>query len=311
MASKRVHVSFLVMMAFVLASTSLVGSTVLQAKPRKLARIDFVGNRFFEADALQKALRLVKPGDEWNPAMLEADIEMNLKGFLKERGFMRCELSVEDIEEDSEYVVVHIRVSEGKQYRLSELRLIESSVFSDEALISQFALRPGDIVNHSAIKQGLERIKGMYADQGYINMSYLPEQRFDESAGTVALKFRFIEEIPFTIDLVGFVGGEQAEEDEARSVVLVRPGGLFRPTALDGSIEALNKPRRFQELTAEDVIVTAVDNEKRSSADCVLAQAEASQMRLTRPLRREDARITKTRDARLRMLAPPYGPPAQ
>jgi Surface antigen variable number repeat len=210
MGSARVHVSFLVMVAFGLASASLVASdALLQAEPRKLARIDFVGNRFFEADTLQKALRLVKPGDERNRAMLKADIEMNLKGFFKEQGFIRCELSVEDIEEDSEYVSVQIRVTEGKQYRLSELRLMESPVFSDEVLIPQFALQPGDIVNFSAIKQGLNRIKRMY--------------------------------------------------------------------------------RRLR---------------KRSRADRVPTQAEASQMRLTKPPRREDARITKPRDARLRMLAP-------
>jgi outer membrane protein assembly factor BamA len=263
MENKRVHVNFLVMAAFGLASASLIASDgVLQPQPRKLARIDFVGNRFFEADALHKALRLIKPGDEWNPGMLEADIEMNLRRFLKEHGFIQCELSVEDIEEDSESVFVQIRVREGKQYRLAELRLMESSLFSDEALISQFDLQPGDIVNSSAIKQGLERIKRMYADRGYINWSYLTEQTFDEAAGIMALKFTFVEDIPFRIDLVGFVGGEQAEEDEARKTVVVRPGELLRQTDLEASIAALNTLRHFREVTAEDVIITPVDYEQ-------------------------------------------------
>jgi outer membrane protein insertion porin family len=263
MASKKVNVSFRVMVAFGLASACLFANdSVLKPQPRKLARIDFVGNRYFEADALNKALRLVKPGGEWNPGMLEADIEMNLRGFLKEHGFIKSDLSVENIEKDSESVFVQIRVREGKQYRLAELRLMGSSVFSDEALISQFTLQRGDIVNSSAIKQGLERIKRMYADRGYINWSYLPEQTFDEAAGIMALKFTFFEDIPFTIDLVGFVGGEQAEEDEARKVVVVRPGELFRPTDLEASIAALNTLRHFREVTAEDVIVTPVDYEQ-------------------------------------------------
>jgi outer membrane protein assembly factor BamA len=92
-------------------------------------------------------------------------------------------------------------------------------------------------------------------------MSYLPEQSFDESAATMALKFRFVEDIPFTIDLVGFVGGEQAEEDAARRLIVVRPGELFRPTDLEASIAALNMLRHFQEVTEEDVIVTP-DDEK-------------------------------------------------
>src|SRR5262245_7432937 len=116
MANKRFHVIFLVMAAFWLASACLIASdAVLQSQPKTLARIDFIGNRFFTPDALHKALRLIKPGDEWNPAMLEADIEMNLRGFVKEHGFIKCELSAEEFEKDSESVVVQIRVREGKQ----------------------------------------------------------------------------------------------------------------------------------------------------------------------------------------------------
>ena len=72
-----------------------------------------------------------------------------------------------------------------------------------------FGLEKGDVVNYKKIKDGLENIKKLYGNLGYINWSYLPEQTFDEQNRTMNLKFRFVEDKQFFVHRIQLCGKYQ------------------------------------------------------------------------------------------------------
>jgi hypothetical protein len=81
-------------------------------------------------------------------------------------------------------------------YRLAALQIKDAKVFTAEELLAQFSIKPGDLVRIAEIKNGLEKIKAMYEDRGYINWSYVPEQVFDHPNKRMSLTFWLDEGVP-------------------------------------------------------------------------------------------------------------------
>ncbi|HYK89593.1 MAG TPA: POTRA domain-containing protein [Acidobacteriota bacterium] len=243
-----------------LASLSPAPGQVSTPKVRMLGTIEFTGNKVFSQETLRKQLRIIRIGGPYNSAMLESDVEKNLKAFLKENGYMTCETSWEERVLADGTVGLRINVVEGIQYHLVVLEIKGAQVISGEELISQFHLRPGDVLNFAEVKQGLERIRRMYSDKGYIDWSYTPEMKFNSDSRTAELRFSIQEGVQYRIAYVGIVGcGEQEEEDRVRSLIGLRPGEFFSQSVLEASVAAINKLGLYQELKEKDYVLMPLE----------------------------------------------------
>jgi len=244
----------------VLNGFSLVQEPVSAPKPRTLVSIEFTGNQFFDQETLRRQLRLVRVGDPFDSEKLTADVERNLVLFLKENGFMQCEVTWEERSFPNGSVGVRIRVTEGLQYRLSKLEVKEVKAFKTEEIAAQFHLRPGDVLNFGEVKRGLERIRQMYSDKGFIDFSYIPEQNFNSATQKADLTFTFQEGLRYRIAYVGIVGcGDQEEEDRLRSTIGLRPGDFYQESALEAAVAAINKLGLYREVGEQDYTVTPID----------------------------------------------------
>jgi outer membrane protein assembly factor BamA len=196
-------------------------------KFRTLGTIEFTGNKSFDQETLRKQLHLVRIGGPYDSGKLETDIDLNLKGFLKENGFMQCQTTWEERSLADGSVGIKINVVEGIQFRLAKLEIKGAKVFPAEEVTAQFHLRPGDVLNFAEVRRGLERIRQIYWDKGFIDFSYIPDQDINPASQTAGLVFTFEEGPRFRIAYVGIVGcGEQAEEDRVRAQIGLRPGRL-------------------------------------------------------------------------------------
>jgi outer membrane protein assembly factor BamA len=231
-----------------------------QVPEEKILRHLELKSSFPDSALLLKQLRIIHVDGPVSTGMIEADIETNLKSFLKERGYMEAEVTWDEFSITGRFVGVRIHVAPGMQYRLSRLEFREVKAFPMNEIADQFPLRPGDIVNFRMIKEGLGKVKEMYAEQGYINWSYIPEQNIDSSAGSMDLAFTFVEDIPCRIGFVVFTGcGEQAEEDRLRELLQLRPGEVFRASDLKASLIALNKLGLYGEIREKDAELLPVE----------------------------------------------------
>src|ERR1700678_4117741 len=84
------------------------------------------------------------------------------------------------------------------QYRLEAVLFEGSRSFSPEQLKERFNVPVGDKFNHTAIGQGLERLRQLYGDNGYINFTAVPSLQLDKDRGTVVLTISIDDGIQFT-----------------------------------------------------------------------------------------------------------------
>jgi outer membrane translocation and assembly module TamA len=94
------------------------------------------------------------------------------------------------------------------QYRLEAVLFEGSRSFSPERLKETFNVPVGDKLNHTAIGQGLERLRQLYGDYGYINFTAVPALRLDKDRGTVVLTISIDDGPQFTFGRLTLAGQE-------------------------------------------------------------------------------------------------------
>jgi outer membrane translocation and assembly module TamA len=82
---------------------------------------------------------------------------------------------------------VSVKVEPGAQYRFGTVQFHHATIFPPNQLRSQFPVEAGALFNAASVQYGLERIKNLYQDKGYINFGAIPLPQMDEAHHVVDL----------------------------------------------------------------------------------------------------------------------------
>lgn len=104
-----------------------------------------------------------------------------------------------------------LEVVAGEQYRLSEILFTGGNVFAASELRSRFEIRDGEVFNIETIRKGLEALRLLYAKDGYINLTPVPNTSADGQAHTVSLKIDLDEGQQFRVGKLIINGDEDPE----------------------------------------------------------------------------------------------------
>ncbi len=256
------HCASLALLTMLLPAAVPALQTIQPPQPSKVRSIVFAGSTSFDQETLLKQLRWTRIGEVYEAEQLEADVELNLKAFLKEHGFMSCEVRWKVDKAPNGDVDIRFVVSEGPQYHMGKLEFKGATAIRREQIRALFDLREGDIINYGKIRSGLNQLKRLYADRGYINWSYIPDTNADAAGKLMDLTFTMAEGRQFRVGLIGIVGcGDQEEENQLRTVIALRQGEIYRESNLEASVTALNKLGQFRSIGEEDVILYPDDKQ--------------------------------------------------
>ena len=79
------------------------------------------------------------------------------------------------------------RVSAGAKYTLGGFSIKGAQELSQDEIIQQFTVHPGDLFNATAIGEGLIRLKKLYEARGYVHFEVIPQLETDEVRHTITL----------------------------------------------------------------------------------------------------------------------------
>jgi beta-lactamase regulating signal transducer with metallopeptidase domain len=82
---------------------------------------------------------------------------------------------------------ISIQISAGAQYTLSGFSIEGVQAFSQDEIIQQFPLHPGDRFSATSIFKGLDGLKKLYRSKGYVNFGAIPRLQMDDVRHTVTL----------------------------------------------------------------------------------------------------------------------------
>jgi outer membrane protein insertion porin family len=150
-----------------------------------------------------------------------------------------------------------------QEYRLEEVKIVGATVFNHDLIRSQLQMVSGEIYDESQLRRGLEKLKRLYGNIGYVNLVPEPAPEVDEQRKVVNLTLNIDEGRQFTVSRIRFTGNTTTPEAVLRREVLLKEGSIFDGSLLELSLLRLNQLGVFEEIKVEDVMVNPSPDEAK------------------------------------------------
>jgi len=240
----------------------------------RVVEIQFEGNQHFSDGELRGAMKLVKEAglmtrfrgqDILHLEKLDYDLRKNVIDHMRSKGYLEARtgeprveglgpkrtgfpiLPLPVISSTDEGLRVTIPVTEGKLYRLGEIKIEGNSIYSEELIRQVIGLRAGEVANGARIAKAVyEDLKNLYGRSGFIQ--YDPEitpefkpnpQKPEEGVADFTITIN--EGKQFTLRRLEFLGNTFTRDNVLRREVAVNEGDIFDRQLWEFSVLKLNQ----------------------------------------------------------------------
>jgi outer membrane protein insertion porin family len=217
-----------------------------------IASVSFVGLKEFDKEPLTKSLRDAGIGEglPFDRALIDR-AEQEIKRQYLGRSLYGAEVVTTVTPMERNRVNVTFTMTEGDAARISDIRIVGSSVFSESTLRDLMELSTTgwftwysktDRYSRSKLNADLEKLRAYYVNRGYLEFAIESTQvTISPDKQTISIAISVKEGQPYTVTSVRLEGDYLGKEEEFRSLVLLRPGQPYRGDAVTET------GRRFQD----------------------------------------------------------------
>jgi len=168
-------------------------------------------------------------------------------------------------------VDVTMVVSEGDKFYLRNFSFIGMKLFRTPDLIerSVFGMAPGTVFSTEKLQKGLDNLRKLYGNFGYIDFVPSPDPEIVPGKDQVDLNIDVDEGHQFFVRRIDFQGNTSTRDKVVRRELLVDEGDLYSQQLLDTSVLKLNQLGFFDPLKPEDAWTITRDT-KTNTVDLLL-----------------------------------------
>lgn len=196
---------------------------------KEMIRMAYTDHGYFAARVLDETVKIIpKGGRGWRLPL----IKMNNPGIAAD---------------------ITIPVEEGRLYKLRTANFMGVKFFKDTSwMLNLFGMQQGDVFSTDKLRKGLENLRKMYGNFGFID--FVPEPSFDLIPNTdqIDLTITADEGKQFFVRRIDFSGNNTTRDKVIRREILIDEGALFNSQMWDYSILRLNQLGYFEMLKKED-----------------------------------------------------------
>src|SRR5450755_3180868 len=172
-------------------------------------------------------------------------------------------------------VNITLPVEEGRLYRLNKITFVGVKLFrTPETLMRPlFSMAEGDPFSTTKLRKGLENLRKLYGEFGYID--FVPEPSFDIIPNTdkVDLTLTADEGKQFFVRRIDFSGNVTTRDKVIRREIMLDEGDIFNNRLWELSVLRLNQLGYFEQLKAEEA-ADVKRNTQTSTVDITLKVKE-------------------------------------
>ncbi|MDQ2843353.1 MAG: outer membrane protein assembly factor BamA [Acidobacteriota bacterium] len=151
-------------------------------------------------------------------------------------------------------VDITMTVSEGDKYFLRNISFVGMKLFRTPDLIgrSVFRMAPGDVFSTEKMQKGLDDLRKLYGNFGYIDFVPTPDPEIVPGKDQIDLNIDVDEGHQFFVRRIDFQGNTTTRDKVIRREMLIDEGDLYSRQLFDTSILRLNQLGYFDPLKPED-----------------------------------------------------------
>jgi outer membrane protein assembly factor BamA len=129
-------------------------------------------------------------------------------------------------------VTITLPVDTGALYRLSEIQFGRNTIASFEQMRPLFLIREGEVFDTLKLGEGIEALRYLYAERGFINFAAVPSFQVDESRSLITLVLDLDQGKQFHVGTFRILGLEPALAQELIAESGLAAGSIFNPRLL-------------------------------------------------------------------------------
>jgi outer membrane protein insertion porin family len=264
----------------------------------RIVEIDFEGNEHFKDGELRDALELVKETglvtrfksqDILDLRKLQYDLQKNVRSYMWSKGYFQARIGEPEVVglgykrtgfpilnnfpiplvtsmDDTLRIVVP--VTEGKVYRVGELKVEGNSIFSEQDIMRGVGLKTGEIADGKRLSDAVnEDLKKAYGSQGFVNYvaefdPVFKDHPTNPNEGIVDITIRIEEGKQFTLRRLEFTGNTFTRDKVMRREFLLNEGDIYNENYLEISVARLNQTQYFDPVDKDQDVERRTDEEK-------------------------------------------------
>ena len=270
----------------------------------KVGNIIFEGNDVFNALTVRRAMKNLRPygipqsiffenlfPSTYESTKLEEDQE-RVELFYRDNGYFQARVTDHAIDivdvggAKFKLPLIHpnkpgknanltLNIEEGRLYRLNSINFVGVKLFrTPETLMRPvFQMQKGDVFSTAKLRKGLEELRKLYGQFGYID--FVTEPNIEPVPGTdkIDLTLNFDEGKQFFVRRIDFSGNTTTRDKVIRRELLIDEGDVYNTRLWELSILRLNQLGYFDPLKADSAADVKRD-QKTSTVDLTLKVKE-------------------------------------
>jgi len=230
----------------------------------KIERILVTGNQYHPTKAILKVMDTSEKGvfsfitdsGAFKKDVLENDVR-KIEALYQDSGFMDSKISEPVVERGKKGLILTIRVFEGRQYRVGEIRFSGESGISEVALRKAVRLTTGGVFSREMLLSDLLALTTLVNDEGYAQALVSPGVEKRKEYPVADVTYRFERGTKFRFGKVEVSGNTKTLDRVVRRNLDVSDGQTYTATGLKTSKENLTRSSYFKDVKISTAPSTA------------------------------------------------------
>ncbi|MDQ3088556.1 MAG: outer membrane protein assembly factor BamA [Acidobacteriota bacterium] len=298
------------------ATSTAIYFDVDQGNRSRIVEIEFEGNEVFSDGELRDQLQLVKETglisrfkgtDILDLRKLQYDLGKNVRSYMFSKGYFQARIGEPQVvglgynrtgvpllgslplpllSSKDDTLKIIIPVTEGKLYRVGELKVEGNSIFSEQQILAGLGLQKGEVANGKRVIDAVnEDLKKAYGSQGFV----LYDAEFDPvfkdnptnpNEGIVDITISIDEGKQFRLRRLEFTGNTFTRDRVLRREVLINEGDIYNQQSLEFSILRLNQTQYFDPIDKDQDVEIRTD-EDQGDVDLIVKVREKGRQQIS------------------------------
>ena len=270
----------------------------------KVGKIDFTGNTVYSDRLIKRSMKVLKPTGIPYSIFAEnlfsktfdstkADIDGQLiSQFYQKNGYFMARVTDTKVDlvdggngqfrlplihpnKPGKKADITMTIEEGRRYKLNNINFVGVKLFSaPEALMRPvFQMAQGDYFSTEKLQKGLDELRKLYGNYGYINFLADPLPEIVPNTDQVNLTLNFDEGSQFFVRRIDFSGNTTTRDKVIRRELMIDEGNFYSENLWELSLLRLNQLGYFQTLKKDESVDMKTDT-RTNTVDLTLKVRE-------------------------------------
>ena len=233
---------------------------ISEGEVAKIRGINVVGNKVFKDTDLLDEFVLRTPGwltwysknDQYSKPKLQADLE-NLRSFYLNQGYLEFTIDSTQVSitPDKKDIFITVNLTEGKKFRVAEVKLAGELIVPEAELIKLVKLKPGEVFSRERLTESTKLIQDRLGNEGYAFASINPVPEINREKNEVTFTLYVDPGRRVYVRRIGIVGNTNTRDEVVRREMRQLESGWYNTEKLNRSKQRVDKLGYFSDVQVD------------------------------------------------------------